>query len=176
MEKKSDRKFKAGNISLILESYNDIFSDFDPRPYTVRALSDDFLNECRKAIIEKGENIELRFLLSKKQRNFSDEQKIKKRLRQHFQKHYLQKHKEIKRIKRSGILWFFLGAILMFLGTFLYKMEGFFFNFLFILTEPAGWFFFWVGLEKIFITSKTKVPEYTFYKKMSSAEIYFSDY
>ena len=68
MEKKSDRRFKEGNISLILDNYDDIFSDFDPRPYTVRALSDDFLNECRKAIIEKGENIELRFLLSKKQR------------------------------------------------------------------------------------------------------------
>jgi hypothetical protein len=176
MEQKSVRRFKEENISLILENYHDIFSDFDPRPFNERSLSDDFLNECRKAIIDKGEVIQLRFLLPKKERNLLDEQKIKKRLRQHFQKHYFEKHHEIKKIKRSGIMWFFLGAIIMTLGTFLYKMEGFFFNLLFIMSEPAGWFFFWEGLGKIFITSKTKIPEFTFYKKMSNAEIYFSDY
>ena len=36
---------KEGNVSLVLESYNDIFSDFDPRNYSERALSDDFLIE-----------------------------------------------------------------------------------------------------------------------------------
>ena len=176
MEKKSDRRFKEGNISLILDNYDDIFSDFDPRPYTVRALSDDFLNECKKAIADKGNQIELRFLLPKKERNKDDEQGIKKRLRHHFQKHYFEKHREIRKIRTNGILWFFLGAIIMSAGTFLYKMQGFFFNFLFILAEPSGWFFFWEGLGKIFITSKTKLPDYIFYKKMSNAEIIFSDY
>ena len=38
---------KEGNISLILDSYDDIFSDFDQRDFSERSLSDDFLIECR---------------------------------------------------------------------------------------------------------------------------------
>ena len=43
------KKFREGNISIVLDSYDDLFSDFDPRPYRIRALSDDFLLECKKS-------------------------------------------------------------------------------------------------------------------------------
>ena len=39
-------------ISLWLDDYADIFSDFDPRPFSQRALSDDFLNEAKKVVRE----------------------------------------------------------------------------------------------------------------------------
>ena len=52
-----ERHAKNGNISLILESYTDIFSDFDPRPYDQRTLSDDFLLECKKAVRRKNKTI-----------------------------------------------------------------------------------------------------------------------
>src|SRR5690349_704077 len=35
-------------LSIWLDTYDDIFSDFDPRPLNERALSDDFLSEARK--------------------------------------------------------------------------------------------------------------------------------
>lgn len=41
-------------ISLVLDTYDDIFSDFDPRPYGERALSSDFLDEAKKAARDKG--------------------------------------------------------------------------------------------------------------------------
>ena len=44
---------REGNISLILDSYNDMFSDFDPRSFSERALSDDFLSECKRAARDK---------------------------------------------------------------------------------------------------------------------------
>lgn len=176
MKKRVDSLMKEGNISLILDSYDDIFSDFDPRPFESRALSDDFLLECKKATVDKDNEIELRFLIPIDERNIEDEIKIKKRLRAHFQKHYFEKHREIRKIKVHGILWFIVGAIIMFIGTFLYKMEGYLFNFLFILSEPAGWFFFWEGLSKIFIHSKAKAPDYIFYRKMTNASIIFTEY
>ena len=40
-------------MSLILDTYLDIFSSFDPRPYEERSLSDDFLDECKKMVIDK---------------------------------------------------------------------------------------------------------------------------
>ncbi|NYT12918.1 MAG: hypothetical protein GKC01_00225, partial [Candidatus Methanofastidiosa archaeon] len=59
------------NISLILDSYDDLFSDFDPRPYSVRGLSDDFLIECRRAvrgIKTESPVLELRLLVPKNKR------------------------------------------------------------------------------------------------------------
>ena len=43
------------DISIWLETYDDIFSDFDPKAYSERVLSDDFLVEIRKVSYEKKE-------------------------------------------------------------------------------------------------------------------------
>jgi hypothetical protein len=169
-------KFREGNISIVLDSYDDLFSDFDPRPYFVRALSDDFLLECKKAAAVKKKNIELRLLLPSKKRNFSDELKIKKRLKEYFLKHFREKHKELNKIRFSGLFWFIAGAIVMILAPLLFSNEHYLFRVLAIMSEPAGWFFFWEGLGRIFIPSKSEVEDYKFYKKMANVDISFFNY
>lgn len=179
MEKEDElnhSKFREGNISLVLDSYDDIFSDFDPRHYSNRALSDDFLLECKKAAIVKKDNIELRLLIPKFKRNYKDEIKIKKRLKEYFHKHLKEQWSEIKKIKKEGFFWFIAGTIMMMLSMFLLSRQGLLFKFLVIISEPAGWFFFWEGLSKFFISAKKEMPEYEFYKKMSGSEITFNDY
>jgi hypothetical protein len=37
---------------MTLDSYDDIFSDFDPRTFDVREISHDFLDECKRRIRE----------------------------------------------------------------------------------------------------------------------------
>jgi hypothetical protein len=120
MGKKEVVNLKEGNIGLVLDSYEDIFSDFDPRPYSVKQLSDDFLSECKKASVDKNKELELRFLIPKNKRNSNHEYEIRKRLRNHFQKHFKEKEKEIRQIKRNGLIWFILGAIVMVAATYLY--------------------------------------------------------
>ena len=78
-------KLKEANISLIINNYNDIFSSFDPRSYLEKALSDDFLQECKRAARDKEEGIELRILVPKKARDVKEEWKIKKKQQQAFQ-------------------------------------------------------------------------------------------
>jgi len=169
---------REGNISLILESYNDIFSSFDPRPYDQKALSDDFLIECKRAAEDKETDVEVRMLVPKHKRNLEDEAKIKKRLKKHFQNHYKLKQEEKKRLRARGIVWAFIGAMLILLATILYTQiyRGFIFTLLFTLFEPAGWFTIWNGFEKIFIDSKEKVKDYKFYKIMSKTKIGFYSY
>jgi hypothetical protein len=177
---KEEVHLREGNIGLMLDSYDDIFSDFDPRPYSEKALSDDFLLECKKAAIDKAEGIEIRMLMPKKRRNFYDEHKIKKRLKNHFLHHYHEKRKEIKKIKLIGFAWFLLGTLAMLLATYLSSYLAtsptFGIRLLFIMLEPAGWFFFWEGLDKIFREARDKKPDYIFYKKMINAKINFVDY
>lgn len=177
-EEKKEDILKQGNISLVLQDYNDIFSDFDPRTYSDRALSDDFLSECKKAARNKEAEVELRLLMPKIRRNLNDEFKIKKRLKSHFEHHFKEKELEIKKIRNQGISWFIIGAILMMVATFLKQMQSK--NFLIILLEvmlePAGWFSFWEGLVKVLITSGQIQPEYEFYRKMARANIGFFNY
>jgi len=169
--------FREGNIALILDSYEDIFSDFDPRPFSQKALSDDFLSECRRASRDKQEmGLELRLFVPKNKRVASEEIMIKKRLKNHFQKHYLEKIEELNSVKKHGLLWLILGALALLLSTSIEKYQNFLIDFLFIVSQPAGWFLMWSGLEEIFISSKTKKPEIDFYKKMASAKIIFYAY
>lgn len=169
---------KHKNIPLILNSYDDIFSDFDPRPYTERALSDDFLIECQRAARDKEVyGVELILSMPKLKRSFADEFKIKKRLKDHFKKHFLEKNKEVKGIKKQGLVWILIGSVLLFANTFIKTYSpSFFLNMIGLLMEPASWFSFWEGLAKIFIHSKEKIPDYDFYKKMADVQINFKGY
>jgi len=172
----TEENFRQGNVSLILDSYDDLFSDFDPRPYHERAISGDFLDECKRAARDKEQGMELRLLIPHEKRKINEEVKIIKRFKSHFQKHFKEKGKEIINIRKEGIQWFLIGGAIIFASTFLYRLEGFLFNFLFVLSEPAGWFTLWTGLDKIFNESKKPEPDLGFNKKMSSAEISFIGY
>jgi hypothetical protein len=169
---------REGNISLILDSYGDLFSDFDPRPYSEKALSEDFLEECNRAVRNREDGVELRLLVPKKLRNHVEEAKIKKRLKSHFHKHFEKQKKKFRSIRMQGIAWFLMGTFVMIGSTFLYPYHevNFFLTLLSIVSEPASWFFFWEGLGKFFMESKRPLPKYNFYKRMSKLEIYFIDY
>jgi hypothetical protein len=168
------------NISLVLNSYGDIFSSFDARGFSEKALSGDFLEECQRAARDKDDKgIELILAMPREKRNLSDEIKIKKRLREHFHKHFLEKEREIRRIKRTGFKWIGIGTFLMIFATLIHtyaKTVNLFFSFLLVVSEPAGWFSFWEGLAKIFIDSEEVEPEISFYKKMAGSDILFISY
>lgn len=165
-------------ISILLNGYEDIFSSFDPRPYTHRALSDDFLIESKKATMDKQGALELSFLIPKAKRNFEHELVIKKRLRDHFGKHAVMISNEISRIKRRGILMAFLGVIFILIASFLYSKssESWFIHFLIVILEPAGWFTAWTGLDEIYYTTRQKKPDLEFYQKMTKVDITFHTY
>ncbi len=174
----STNRLREGNVSLILDSYKDLFSDFDPRNYSERAISDDFLVECKRAVREKTtEEFELRLLIPKNKREINQENSIKRRLKTHFIKHYEEKEKEIKKIIGEGILWVCLGIIInVIVVSGFFKIENnIFLAFLSILEIPS-WFLIWEGLGKTFIEVRKKKSDLGFYKKMSRAQIYFLSY
>lgn len=164
---------KDKDISLKLDNYDDLFSDFDSRPYAEKALSHDFIQECKNASLDKKYSFELKLSISKGKRNYENENAIKKRLKGHFQKHANQIGEEIKKIKCEGFIWCLIGIIIMFGATFLYDLNEFSYRFLLIILEPAGWFVFWEGLRKITIEARAKKPDADFHNKMKDAKISF---
>lgn len=176
-EERLSVELREANISLILDSYDDIFSDFDPRSFSERALSDDFLLECRKAAREKEAGIELIMSVPRDKRSINEEFKIKKRLKEHFKKHVSENEKEMLSIKKGGIFWVVLGIIInvIVVSGLLNLDHGFLYALIAILEVPS-WFLIWEGMSKILIESKKIEPDHDFYKKMSAAQITFRSY
>lgn len=182
-EKQAEERKKEllahGEISIILDRYEDIFSDFDPRPYSHRSLSDDFLQAARKAVPQSDtEHLELRFMIPKAERKHEEEALIKKRLHEHFRKHALMLEKERGELTRRGAVMTLIGTIILMLATYIISLERntLLHSLLIVILEPAGWFTSWTGLETIFLRTKEKKPELEFYTKMSKSEIVFIEY
>ncbi|MBW2963276.1 hypothetical protein KY306_00690 [Candidatus Woesearchaeota archaeon] len=181
MKKEAQIKLlELSKISLWLDDYNDIFSDFDSRPYEQRSLSDDFLLEAKKATRDKASGtIELNILVPQKLRNSHHEIIIKKRLRDYFKKNHFRSKKEIRGLVNHGLIFTFIGTVLMFVSTLIFFEEAqttFFLSFLVVMLQPAGWFLFWEGLRMVIFESRTKKPEMEFNEKMSKCEIHFLSY
>ena len=107
---------KQGNISLILDGYEDLFSDFDPRPYSKRTLSDDFILECKKAVRENKvelQNYELRLLVPKHKRKTNDETIIRK-IKGLFSILGIRKTKELKQLRIDGLKWLVIGSFCLY--------------------------------------------------------------
>ena len=166
-------------ISLMLDTYDDIFSDFDPRPFSQRSLSVDFLDEIKRASRDKvsGE-IELRFLIPQNLRDNKLEDQINKRLKDHFKRHYAMLEKETKKTISQGISIAALGFAFMFLGILInYRVSAELTRIILTtLLEPSGWFMMFFGFDTAFYGMRQKQPEVEFYKKMSKAEITFVSY
>jgi hypothetical protein len=163
------------DIPLILDSYDSLFSKFDPRPYSQKALSKDFILECQKASEDKKGDIELKFFVKKDVRNAKEEELISKRIKEHFNKHFLEMKKELFKLRLIGLVWFLVGCFFIVLTTFLdAQNRAFIIRLLIAIANPAGWFFLWEGMGKIMIHSKDKRKEHLFHKKMNKVKISFS--
>ena len=170
---------KLSELSLQIDSYDDIFSDFDPRPFSQRALSDDFLQEAKRASRDKSSGtFLLQFMMPKDRRSIAEEQLIKRRLKEHFKKHYLELIKEVGRVKREGSLLIASGIIVALVGGYvgLLAEQSFFAHVGLIVLEPASWFCIWTGFDRLFFTWREQAQALHFYEKMSNADVVFESY
>lgn len=175
-EKGEEANINRNKISLSLNSYGYLFSDFDPRDYSEKTLSEDFIDECKRAVKEQEGKIELIFLCPKNKRDLGDESKIKKRLKEYFLYNFKKEYNQRKKLKVEGFFWFLMGSIVMILATLIEGKATFLLRLLEIMSVPASWFLFWEGLNKVLITSRERLSQYNFYKKMSESNIIFTDY
>jgi hypothetical protein len=167
-----------GAVSLWLDNYDDIFSDFDPHPFGQRALSEDFLAEARRAVRDRRDAVpELCLLVPGPVRNLSDEATIRKRLHDHFRRHADQLGRE-----RRRAVWVSLGvaaagfAVMTASALLRRQPETVARTVLHVLLEPAGWFAVWFGLDQLFYGTRELAREHAFYRKMARADVVFTTY
>lgn len=164
-------------VSFWLNHYDDLFSDFDHRSYSHRAISDDFLMESRKFTANKdSEKLELRLLIPTVKRNKSHESIIKKRLQEHFRRHYHLLLQEYYQNRRRGLSMTGAGLVLLAGATVIAIVhQNVILEVLLVLLQPAGWFLTWMGLELFFFKYHEKGSELEFYEKMNKGVIRFEN-
>lgn len=165
-------------ISIWLDGYNDLFSDFDPRGYEARNISDDFLHEVRKLTGENEAKVRMvRLLLDQKLRDEKTESIITRRLHDYFLENFHRLVKKQKSNRYRSILFLGIG-ILMMLGAgyfSYYKAQNPVMLVPLVVLEPAGWFLTWMALDLIFNSAKKAMPELEFYGKLTKARIAFEN-
>ena len=172
--KQSFQKFTE--INILLKSYHNIFSEFDPNSYAERTLSDDFITQAKNiSENKKGNKMLLKLLLPANMRNAQEEKVIVNRLYSHFKSIHQQLNRSVKNKNINGLLLALVGISLLIAASYLSftKPEKYYLHLMLVLFEPAGWFMLWVGLDHLVYASKNTKKELAFYSKMIKSEIMF---
>lgn len=164
-------------ITITLDTYDDIFSDFDPRPYPERELSEDFLKEIQRRYMEnKKGRFEVHFTVPSTDRDVKEEALIKKRLREHFA--FMMKEEEdiIRKTKQRGYVYILIGAAVLLSDVFavFWLLESnIIYKIISILLVPAGWYGMYTGLEKVIDEPFNAVDRKIIYEKFEKANYVF---
>jgi len=165
-----------GLIHIGLDSYDDIFSDFDPSPYSERMLSEDFIQEAKRryADTKKG-GLELRFSLPERLRSQKTEALIKRRLRQYFQMKVRSLEEEIRRNRARGAIYFGAGFVVLLSVALVPGIEALrgVAHFIEILLVPVGWFGMFNGVELLLESPRKYEKDMSFNRKLSEAAYTF---
>lgn len=163
-------------LELWLDSYDDIYSDFDSRHYVKRRISEDFLHELRTEMKYKEHYAsDMVLLLPQNCRDQTSEKIIADSLSDFFSNLFRFHHDKCRKKLSNGILLFVLGICIMLLNSWIsYRFaESFPVIGLRVLLEPAGWFFLWAALDFLFYDFTELKKERNFYKGLSEMHIHF---
>jgi len=164
-------------ISIILDVWDDIFSDFDPRPLDERALSQDFIGELHKRYKEtaKGELL-ISFYAPKSLQNEESEKMVVHRLRKYFKDQAQEKRHAIHHMRIRGAIFVLIGFVSLTsitLTSFFKLFSELTDQLLQILLVPLGWFGMWEGLAQIVNASPSFAAERHLFRKLATAEYRF---
>ena len=165
-------------VQIWLDSYDDMFSDFDPRPYSKRMWSDDFLIQIRKVIKDHSKRISvLRILLPAKVKQEIVDKILVKRLSVFFEDRRNAVLRNRKETVFKGILYIFLGILVMLTTEYLsyINKNNFSWHLLLRVFEPLGWFLLWMGLD-IIVDSRKGIHDISFFSKLAASRIEFAVY
>lgn len=164
------------DLNFWIDSYDDLFSDFDSRPYAERAISDDFISELNKLTEEKEDFVKtICFQIPAKVQDEKTESIIMKRLTNGFRNKYIRFSNELNASRRNGILMTACGVAAMTLAVFItsHGEHTLWQNSLKILFEPAGWFLIWTGLDKLYTGGKPIKRKRDFYARLEKSKVEF---
>ena len=165
------------DISIAIDSWDDVFSDFDPSPLEQRILSEDFLLELKKRYRETQRgNFIITIYAPLSLKDEASERIISKRLKQYFKFRHLEIQRDINEARRKGVIFivvgmFFLANLTM--VTYFKMLTSLVIDLLSIIVMPLGWFCVWEGFSRIIEPSPLLKQDLELFGKLSRASFKF---
>ena len=162
-------------INLWLDSYEDIYSDFDSRHYLTRRISEDFLAELLIELKNAPDARNMILSLPARQRDEATEKIIASSLHKFFNGRFKLHAHLCKQKLSNGLSFLIFGLILMLLNSWIiYRTnETYLIICLRVLLEPASWFLLWSGLDFLFYNFAGLKKNKKFYQSLSEMHINF---
>lgn len=163
-------------LSLWLDYYDDIYSDFDSRHYLKRRISEDFLHELRMAKKYKRERAtDLLLLLPPEKRDENSEKMITNSLKDFFANQFRDNNDECRKKRNTGIVTLIAGFIIMMLNSFISfkSLHSLPLSIVRVMLEPGGWFLLWLGFDFLFYDLRELKTESDFFREFSEINIHF---
>lgn len=164
------------DLSLWLDDYDDIYSDFDSRHYLKRRISEDFLYELKTALKYKKDHVSnLVLLLPQEKRNEENEKMIVENLNQFFYTQFQNQKNRYNQKVKNGILLLLFGIIVMSCAALfsINKINSFILILPKVILEPGGWFLLWLALDFLVFDLKNINRERLFFKELSEIKVHF---
>ena len=177
----------ARNVQTVyLDTYDDLFSDFDYGPYESRRMSEDLILELEGRLKHLAPGpVDLVFGIADSARERTVETMAKKRLKRFFSQKTFYAQNEIDKIRRSGAHRVTLGlGVLGLVSIILFYINdtphpllagpavAIVTLFAELLT-PAGWFGMWTGFERFFDHPKAEMRKKSLYAMLEAGSISF---
>ena len=163
-------------VSLWLDDFNDIYSDFDSRHFLKRRISDDFLHELQLSLKYRDTPINnMVLLIPEQKRNKEIEKDTITSLHNYFSQQFYLNQNRYRKVFRKGMIMLFAGIIIMsvnFILNFKY-LQNLVLSLLRVLFEPAGWFLMWVGLDALYYDLHTLKKEKAKFNGLAQMKIHF---
>ncbi|MFI5186747.1 MAG: hypothetical protein ACHQF0_08490 [Chitinophagales bacterium] len=163
-------------LSLSLDQYDDIYSDFDSRQFLKRRISEDFLHELRIAKkYKKEKSTDLLLLLPQGRRDDHSEGVITNSLKDFFSDQFRDNRNKYTQKFNEGISLLIAGLLIMTVNSYINFRDypSFFFSVVKIILEPGGWFLLWLGFDFLFYDLREIKKEREFFKELSVMNIHF---
>ena len=164
------------NLSLWLDDYDDVYSDFDSRNYLKRRVSADFISELRTSLKNKTEEItDLVLVLPKDKRVAGSEQVIIENLKNYFNHQFNFYHRRYKKDFKKGIILLFAGLLLMVANSYIsfHFHNNLMSAIIRIVLEPFGWFLAWISFDILYYELRELRKEKYFFYELSKINICF---
>jgi len=176
--KKSEQEMQdLSEIGVVVDTWDDIFSDFDPRPLSERTVSGDFVEELKKRYKEtQSGDISITIYAPNSLKSEESEKMVTSRLKKYFRHKFLQKKQVVSIIRMRGLIFFIVGICslsLLTLATYYKSLPELTLQIVGIIFIPLGWFGIWEGLLKLVDTSPIVLRDEKLFEKLLKATYHF---
>ena len=174
---KKQRMKDLAEVAIVIDTWDDVFSDFDPRPLNERTVSGDFIDELKKRYREKhGRELVIKLYAPEDLRDEESELMVTRRLKRHFNELYLYAQAARERHMARAVLYAMVGMMslsFLVLMTYYQVFGKLALELMGVVLMPLGWFGVWEGFSRVIEGAPALRQDIAFYGNLANAAYRF---